>query len=103
MDVADAVDVVDEQGGNGGDDDEPPTSRRRPSGPLYGPPQFAIRSDGAMMMAASDHAFDRDLTGREVWLCFVLTAEEADLARHEIDTAEHHAASRIAMALPRKS
>jgi len=92
-----------DDGGNGGDDDDPPSSEPHFSGPEIGPPQFAIRiGDGAMMMAVNEYAHDRDLSGREVWLCFTLTPEEADSARKEMDIAEHAAATRIAFKLPRK-
>jgi hypothetical protein len=53
-------------------------------------------------MAIEGHADDRDLTGREVWMAFVLTREESELVKASLDNAGHDVASRIAAKLPKR-
>jgi hypothetical protein len=80
----------------GGGDDEPTTARTLPPNLST----LVLRlNDGAMLVSLED-AGDRDLTGREVIRCMVLTGEESKHALEVADEALSDAAATIVGALP---
>lgn len=80
-----------------GEDDEPTTARTLPPNLST----LALRlNDGAMLVSLED-AEDRDLSGREVIRCMVLTDEEAEHALEVADEALSDAAATIIGGLPK--
>lgn len=80
----------------GGDDDETTTARTLPPNLST----LVLRlNDGAMLVSLED-AGDRDLTGREIIRCMVLTDEESKHALEVADDALSDAAATIIGALP---
>ena len=86
-----------------GDGEPPPSSRRfGPDEPGHSgpPPRLAVRDDGLLLLVLED-AEGRDLTGRVVIPCVVLTAEEQEEARNAWSEGAQNAACAIAGSLPR--
>jgi hypothetical protein len=87
-----------ERRANGHDDDEePPTSRiiPRPASML------AIRLNDRAILLTLEDADDRDLSGRQIIRCLVLTAEEVERALNIADSGLSAAAARIIASLPK--
>lgn len=81
--------------------EEPPESHRRLSAdPPPALSRFALRDDGALLLSIED-ANDRDLAGREIVTFFVLTSDEAAVARRIADDGISAAAALVIGRLPK--
>ena len=74
-----------------------------PAAPPVLPAQFAIRSDGVVLMSTAEaEALGRDLTGRTVWTGIELALDEFALLRARAFDTEQEVAAKLTAQLPRK-
>jgi len=84
-----------------------PEEEERDETPAYAPHtiklgHLLVRDDGALLLSTED-CEDRDLRGREIITCILLTPEEAEFAREKAFDGLCLTAARVASKLPQKA
>ena len=75
-------------------------TKREDSEPPPPAPQFALRTDGAILLSTADMG-DRDLTGYELWPCVVVPARDRVRVGEVLSNGEQECAAHIIAKLPR--
>ena len=75
-------------------------NKREEQAPPPPAPQFALRTDGAILLSTADMG-DRDLNGYELWPCVVVPARDRVRVGEVLSNAEQECAAHIIAKLPR--